>query len=85
MTEIFCHMDRASSEDEDLPHLWRCKSRLSGELRTSSLDHRIDEVGGLGKVRVDRVVLEIDGGHAEESINRYSKINQSSIVYSFIA
>ena len=39
-------------------------------IRTFPLDHRIDEVGGLGKVRVDRVVLEINCGHAEESVGQ---------------
>ena len=45
------------------------KMKISRMIRTSPHDHRVDEVGGLGKVRVDRVVLEIDGGHAEESVS----------------
>ena len=36
-------------------------------IQTFSSEDGIDEIGGLGKVHVDRVVLEIDGGDAEES------------------
>ena len=40
---------------------------LVTRIQTFSSDHGIDEIGGLGKVHVDRVVLEVDGGDAEES------------------